>query len=118
MMGKILYWSPRILGVLGILFISAFALDVFGTGAPLSSVLVGLFMHLLPSIFLAVLLGIAWRFEIIGGVAFLLVSCVPFVLLSNPVWVNAILAGPFFVTGLLLMLSRYASPATIPTGNV
>ena len=33
---RVLYWTPRVLGILFALFISIFALDVFGEGYSLS----------------------------------------------------------------------------------
>ena len=54
---KFLYWLPRILAILYILFIALFALDVFGAGySPLETV-IALFMHLVPNyILIAILL--------------------------------------------------------------
>jgi hypothetical protein len=67
---QVLFWTPRVAGLLFILFISLFALDVFETGSSLGAILLALLMHLLPSIALAVALGMAWRWEWIGAVAF------------------------------------------------
>jgi hypothetical protein len=65
-----LFWTPRILGILFILFVSLFALDVFGMGLKWWEVLVGLFMHLLPSIVMTVALVLGWRREWIGALGF------------------------------------------------
>ena len=102
-----LYWAPRAVAVLGILFISSFALDVFVPGVALASILVALVIHLVPSIMLALLLALAWQFERIGGTAFILVSFLPFIFLSNPVWVNAILCAPFLLVGVLFLLHAH-----------
>lgn len=99
-----LYYLPRAIGVLGILFISIFAFDVFEAGTPLPEMLLGLFMHLVPSFVLTVLLVLAWKFELLGGVLFVLISLVPFLFLPNEWWVNGILALPFFITGLLFVV--------------
>jgi hypothetical protein len=45
---KVMYFSPRILSILFILFLSLFALD--------SSSLIGLMMHLIPSFLIIVVL--------------------------------------------------------------
>ncbi len=100
----IFYYLPRIIGVLSILFISSFALDVFVAGEPLLRILVGLFIHLIPSFVLVFILAIAWKFERLGGVLFILISSTPFFLLSNEWWVNTLLAVPFFVTGILFIM--------------
>lgn len=67
---KILFWTPRIAGILFIFFISLFALDVFGTGAGFWQTLLALFMHLIPSIVLAIAIVVAWRQEWVGAVLF------------------------------------------------
>lgn len=100
----ILYYLPRVIGVSAILFISSFALDVFVAGEPLSRILVGLSIHLIPSFVLVFILAIAWKFARLGGALFILVSLVPFFLLSNVWWVNLLLAAPFFATGILFLV--------------
>jgi hypothetical protein len=106
---KILYWIPRVVGILAILFISSFALDVFQEGTPSTQMLLGLAVHLIPSAVLAALLAVAWRYEIVGGLFFVAISFVPFFLLSNQVWVNAILCAPLLLTGILFFASSYCA---------
>jgi hypothetical protein len=102
--------APRVFGILAILFISVFALDVFDGETPLSQALVGFVIHLIPSMVLTVLLAVAWKYEFAGGLAFVTVSLIPLFLLSNPLWVNAILCAPFLLTGLLFIASaKYRS---------
>lgn len=67
-----LYWSPRILTILFILFISMFALDIFGNNYSFWETVIGLFMHLIPSIVLTIFLIIAWKLEWVGAVGFFL----------------------------------------------
>jgi len=45
---KALYWAPRIIAILFIVFISLFALDVFIEGYGFWETIVALFMHLVP----------------------------------------------------------------------
>ena len=104
---NILRWAPRVTGILSILFISMFALDAFSEGISVSEALLGFAIHLLPSAILLVFLAIAWRAPRAGGILFMLVSLIPFWRLSNELWVNFILAGPFFVTGLLFFFSGW-----------
>ena len=63
---RALYWAPRALSILYILFLSMFALDVFGEGRGFWQTLVALAMHLIPSFVLIVALVLAWRWEWIG----------------------------------------------------
>jgi hypothetical protein len=105
-MAKIIYWAPRLFGIIGILFISVFALDVFEPGVPPLEIAIGLFVHLLPSLALVVLLAFAWVFELVGGILFLLVGLLIVAYLSNAMWVNLMLAAPFLATGFLFLLSH------------
>lgn len=100
-----LYYLPRYLGVLVILFISSFALDVFVGGESLFHSTGALIIHLLPSILLSAILGIAWKFERVGGILFIGTALLPFLLLDNPFWINTLLSVPFLVTGVLFLLS-------------
>jgi hypothetical protein len=68
---KILFWTPRIAGILFILFISMFALDIFDEQLGFWGTIVGLFMHLIPSVLLTIALIIAWRWEWVGAVLFI-----------------------------------------------
>lgn len=107
-MQRFLFWAPRLIAIAGIAFISMFALDVFEPGRSVVWILTALVMHLIPSFVLAALLALAWRFELAGGVLFVLVSAVPFAFLPNDWWVNAILAAPFALTGVLFILAHVA----------
>ena len=68
---QILYWTPRIAGILFILFLSLFALDIFDMKLGFWGTIVGLFMHLIPSIVLAIGIAFAWRREWVGAVVFI-----------------------------------------------
>jgi hypothetical protein len=67
---RLLYWGPRGLTILFILFLALFALDVFGEGYTFSETVVALFMHLIPNMILAIILIVAWKREWIGAVLF------------------------------------------------
>lgn len=68
---KTLLWTPRIAGILFILFISLFALDIFDMQLGFWGTLIGLFMHLIPSMLLAIAVFIAWRREWFGALFFI-----------------------------------------------
>jgi hypothetical protein len=67
---KSLFWAPRIAGILFILFISLFAMDIFDMQLGFWETIVGLFMHLIPSVLLAIALVIAWKWEWVGAALF------------------------------------------------
>lgn len=67
-----IYWTPRILSILFLLFLAMFSLDVFGEGLGFWQTALAFLMHNLPVIVLAVILYISWRYEIVGGIAFII----------------------------------------------
>lgn len=71
---KWLYWAPRVAGILIILFVSLFALDVFEEGLSIWEMLGGFLMHMLPSFGLILVLVFAWRWEWLGFWVFLAAS--------------------------------------------
>ncbi|MCK5738759.1 hypothetical protein KAH55_06240 [bacterium] len=71
---RILFWTPRILGILFAAFISLFALDVFSEGLGFWRTLLALLIHLIPVYVIVLVLALAWRWEWIGAVFFLLIA--------------------------------------------
>lgn len=94
-------------GLFAAVWPAIFALDVFLPDTRAIDQFIGLAIHLLPNVILLLLVLLAWRQAVLGGLALLLVSLAPFVLLSNPVWVNALLGGPVFLSGSLFLLSAW-----------
>ncbi|MBS3075077.1 hypothetical protein J4429_01315 [Candidatus Pacearchaeota archaeon] len=70
--GWVLYWSPRILSILFLLFLAIFSLDIFESCNSFLECLIGLFMHNIPVLILAILLWISWKRELIGTITFTL----------------------------------------------
>ena len=70
----IVHWIPRILCILAILFISMFALDSFSPHLTIWQQIGGFLIHLIPTYVLVALLVIAWKWELIGGILFILVG--------------------------------------------
>jgi hypothetical protein len=72
---KLVYWTPRILAILFLLFLSLFSLDVFEEGNDFWGTFLALLIHNIPAFVLALVLVISWKkYEIVGGIAFLLVG--------------------------------------------
>lgn len=67
---KFVFWTPRILSIVFILFLTLFSLDVFGNGLGFWETALALLMHNIPSIILLVVLLISWKHEIVGAIAF------------------------------------------------
>lgn len=106
-MDKLIYFAPRIMGILAIAFISIFALDAFEPGKPLADSLLDFSIHLIPSALLAIAIAIAWRFERFGGVMFIAVGLVPFVPWRGLELQYVLVGGPFLTTGALFLLSYW-----------
>lgn len=68
---KFIYWAPRILSILFILFLTLFSLDIFDGCSGFFDCFLGLFMHNISSIVLIVLLIVAWKHEWVGGITFI-----------------------------------------------
>ena len=69
---KFVFWAPRILSIIFIAFLALMSLDVFTEGASFWQILGGLFMHNIPVFILLAVLAISWKYEIVGGVVFIL----------------------------------------------
>ena len=70
-MTKIIKWTPRIVTLIFIVFLSLFSLDVFSE-YKFPEVLVALFMHLIPSMILVLFLIFAWKKPKWGGWPFII----------------------------------------------
>jgi hypothetical protein len=115
---KIIHWTPRILCILAILFVSMFALDSFSPGIPLWKQIAGFFMHMIPSFVLIIFLLVAWKWELIGGAIFIILGLglMPFIYMMNyhmnhSVWMSLevilLINAPFVVVGILFILSHF-----------
>jgi hypothetical protein len=69
-MKRLIFWTPRILNILVAVFISIFALDVFGEGYGFWGTMEALLMHLIPTAIILVVLIASWRCGWIGAVIF------------------------------------------------
>jgi hypothetical protein len=97
-MGKIVYWLPRVLAIVFILFISMFALDVFEE----PQWFLALLIHLIPSFILILLTFFAWKNEIMGAVAFVAIGV--FFLVSSD-FESLIISIPVITIGSLFAIS-------------
>ncbi len=114
---KILHWVPRILCILAIIFISAFALDSFAAECTFRQNLRGFLMHLVPSYILIGLLIVAWNWEVIGGIIFTIIGLgmSPFIYIHNfrmsqstgrSLGAVFIITMPFILVGVLFIVSH------------
>jgi hypothetical protein len=102
---KVLYWTPRIIGILAILFMMMFSMDCFGEYDSFSKQLTCFFMHNTPAFICVIVLFIAWKWELIGGVIFILAFIAGTVFFNSfsGNWGSLIVISPFLITGILFI---------------
>lgn len=110
---KFIYWTPRIISIIFILFMTLFSLDVFETGLTFWQTLGALLLHNIPSFFLTAILIISWKYEIVGGIAFILAGIIYILLVfRNPfewyllAWAIQI-SGIAFLVGILFLIGWF-----------
>jgi len=100
---KLLYWTPRVLGLAFAAFISLFALDVFGHGAGFWQTLSALLVHMIPTAVVLAVVALAWRWEWIGAVVCLGLA-VAYIADTAPRFhwsAYVAISGPLFLVGIL-----------------
>jgi hypothetical protein len=108
---KFIYWTPRILGIIFVLFLMMFSLDVFEPGMTAWQIALGLFIHNIPSLILLIALIISWKHEIVGAVTFILAGLLYIIsvaLRPGFEWYRlswfVIISGPAFFIGILFLI--------------
>ncbi len=106
---RFMFWAPRVLSIIFILFLSLFSLDVISPELSFWEILVGLFMHNIPQLILLVILIAAWRYEIIGGIGFIAAGLFYLAMISrHELWSAAlIIAGPALLIGVLFIINWF-----------
>ncbi|MFZ4455392.1 MAG: DUF7670 domain-containing protein [Bacteroidales bacterium] len=122
---KILFWTPRIIGILAILFISMFALDAFDPRLSIGEQILAFLLHMIPSFVLIAVLLIAWRWEFVGGIIFAAIGLgmSPLIFMHNYlvnhfsilecVRVILLINLPFIVVGGLFIAHHYRTKKAI-----
>jgi hypothetical protein len=105
--------------MLAILFVSMFAADAFAPGLTIWQQLGGLIIHLIPSFILLALLLLAWKWEYMGGIIFIItglgMSPLIFILnyernhfsIGESLGVILMITFPFVVAGILFIISHF-----------
>lgn len=106
---RFFYWSPRVLGLLFIVFLGIFALDVFIPEKPLYYYVIGIFMHLLPNFILLAFLVLAWKMEKLGGLLFIVAAIFTTAYFETYTHlINfSIISFPIFLIGCLFLLDYH-----------
>ena len=113
----IMHWLPRCIVILSILFVSVFAFDTFSSNNNIWQQLIEFLIHLIPSYILLIVLIIAWKFELIGGIIFILISLglAPYIFnhnyqmnhsISISLGIIMMINFPFLLAGILFLLDH------------
>ncbi len=114
----ILTWLPRIICILAILFISMFAMDSFSPDRTIMQNAAGFLMHLIPSFVLLIILIIAWKWELTGGIILTLAGLAWSIFIfvinlrrTHSAWaglmIMAMLGLPFVISGVLFIFNYF-----------
>jgi hypothetical protein len=125
---ELFHWIPRILCILAILFISMFALDSFAEGVSFWNQLSAFMVHLIPSFFLLIILIVSWKWELTGGILFMVIGLglTPFIYNLNHNMNNSVLMSlgivllitiPFVIVGALFIIGYYMKKKYLSSGD-
>ena len=106
-MDKFLYWTPRILTIAFILFVSLFALDSFSSEKTVAENIGTFLIHLVPSVVLILLLLLAWKIELAGTIAFAVLG-LAYIIISwgkFPFLTYLLISGPLFLISVFYLMS-------------
>jgi hypothetical protein len=104
---RVVFWMPRILCLLFAVFISLFALDVFGAGYGFWETIAALIMHLVPTWIVLIALAVAWRWEWVGAILFVALGAGYLIVAWGkfPWTTYLLIAGPSFLIGALFLVN-------------
>ena len=68
---KILFWTPRVLGILVVTFLTLLSTDVFVEGYTFWQSIGGFLIHMLPTFAVILVLVLGWRRAWIGALGFI-----------------------------------------------
>ena len=113
---KFIYWTPRLLSIIFLLFLATFSLDIFEGNYGFWSSILGLLIHNIPTFTLLVILLISWKNEIVGGIAFIMAGLVHMIFsvvrVDAEPWYISFVASliidvPAFLIGILFLIGWF-----------
>jgi len=113
---KLLYWTPRILSIIFILFLALFSLDVITPTATTKEIIIGLLIHNIPVFILTTILLISWKHEIVGTIFFIFAGSlylinilITMIRTTSFEWFYLswilLISGPAFLIGILFLIN-------------
>jgi hypothetical protein len=87
-------------------FVSLFALDVFGEGYGFWKTVLALLIHLIPTAIILFVLAIAWRWGLFGGILFIGLGVFYILWMHGFPWFTYLMiSGPLFLVGVLFLVN-------------
>jgi len=106
MKNQIVFWLPRIMGLLFCGFLALFSLDVFSIQAPPLQLILGFFIHNIPALIVLLATIVAWKWERAGGLLFLVIAIAAYFFFFHGDWpYGAIFSAILALIGLLFLWS-------------
>lgn len=115
-MKNLIVWTPRVISLILISFISFFALDSFHPEASFLNNTLSILIELLPAIILLLALVLAWFYRLAGGITYIIlgVAMTFFFHTYRNELTFLTLSSPVLVVGVLFVLSYYYEKAAAP----
>jgi hypothetical protein len=112
MKSRMLFWIPRILAVVSILFMTMFSLDAFNGNESFGMKMLSFLMNNIPVLIVLAILIVAWKWEVAGGILFILAFIAGTIFFhsfsGNPG--SIIVITPFLIIGILFILHGFLYP--------
>ena len=107
-MNRFMHWLPRVLALAGAIFLALVAFDVFGSDAGIWEELLCFLIHLAPTYVILTALIVAWRWELLGGILFIVLGLLFVLMFPDEDWLTfAITTVPSVVVGILFIVDWY-----------
>ena len=82
---KSLYWTPRILSIIFMVFLFLMSLDVFEEGLNFWQTALALLIHNIPAIILLIITIVSWKKEIVGAVSYIVAGFLYMILVTKSI---------------------------------
>ena len=108
---KWIYWIPRILSIIVVLFFILMSLDIFNLKLGFLNTILALIMHNIPTFILIIILLISWRHELGGGICFIVIGLIYLVMMfinqtgNVALSSSLIISCPLFIIGILFIIN-------------
>jgi hypothetical protein len=86
-------------------FLAMFALDAFGEGKPFIQALAEFAIHLVPALLLLAIVAMSWRWEWVGGIAFVALAAAYVAMVPGRLDWILVISGPLLLIGVLFLAS-------------